>query len=60
MVGLEPYFEKMDKTIDRIAKITKGLLALSRKADNDLKANCSIEEIIDESCQLISENLIQY
>ena len=57
--GLEPYFEKTDKTIERISKITKGLLGLSRRADNDFKKRIAIDDIIDESYQLISENLVQ-
>ncbi len=50
-------FGIIEVTVDRIAKIVKGLLAYSRNAENDSLENCSVRSIINDSLELCMEKL---
>lgn len=52
---LFPYFEKIDKTVDRISKIIHGLLALSRDTTNEGYSSFELGEVITDVLALCSE-----
>ena len=47
--------EGIEKTVDRIAKIVKGLRSFARNADKDPKINSPVSQIIDETLSLCHE-----
>jgi two-component system, NtrC family, sensor kinase len=47
--------EKIEHTVDRIAKIIKGLRAYSRNAENDPIEKISVTQLIDETLELCKE-----
>lgn len=49
--------EKIEVTVDRIAKIVKGLKTFSRNADNDPYIESNLNEIISETLELCREKL---
>jgi len=52
---LSGYFEKIDKTTDRITKIINGMLALSRDASNEDVTQFTWNEIINDVISLCGE-----
>ncbi len=51
---------KIENTVERIAKIIRGLRAFSRNADNDPMISCELNSIIDETLELCLEKFKRY
>ena len=51
---------KIENTVERIAKIIRGLRAFSRNADNDPMISCELNPIIDETLELCLEKFKRY
>jgi PAS domain S-box-containing protein len=51
---------KIENTVERIAKIIRGLRAFSRNADNDPMIHCELNPIIDETLELCLEKFKRY
>jgi C4-dicarboxylate-specific signal transduction histidine kinase len=51
---------KIENTVERIAKIIRGLRAFSRNADNDPMIHCEVNSIIDETLELCLEKFKRY
>lgn len=49
--------EKIEKTVERIAKIIRGLRAFSRNADSDPMISSDIESIINDTLELCQERV---
>ncbi len=50
---------RIEKTVERIAKIIRGLKAFSRNAGHDPKISCEIHQVINESLDLCRQKLKQ-
>lgn len=50
---------RIEKTVERIAKIIRGLKAFSRNANHDPKISCEIHQVINESLDLCRQKLKQ-
>lgn len=51
------YFQKIDKSVDRISKIVKGLKHFANQSDSRPKEKVEIQEIVDETTQFCQELL---
>jgi C4-dicarboxylate-specific signal transduction histidine kinase len=49
--------EKIEKTVERIAKIIRGLRAFSRNADSDPMVSCDLESIVNDTLELCYERV---
>ena len=51
------HFQRIDKSVDRISKIVKGLKHFANQSDTHPKEKVEIQEIIDETTQFCQEHL---
>ena len=51
---------KIENTVERIAKIIRGLRAFSRNADNDPMISCEFTSIVDETLELCREKFKRF
>jgi PAS domain S-box-containing protein len=51
---------KIEGTVERIAKIIRGLRAFSRNADNDPMISCEFNSILDETLELCREKFKRF
>jgi signal transduction histidine kinase len=49
--------EKIENTVERIAKIIRGLRAFSRNADSDPMISCHVETVIRDTLELCTERM---
>ena len=52
---LKAYFDKIDKTTDRVSKIISGLLALSRDASNEGFSQFTLKDVLTDVLSLCGE-----
>lgn len=51
---------RIENTVERIAKIIRGLRAFSRNGENDPMISCELKPIVDESLELCQERFNSY
>lgn len=49
--------QRIENTVERIAKIIRGLRAFSRNSENDPMTSCELTSIVDETVELCREKL---
>lgn len=54
---IDHHLLKVERTVDRISKIVKGMKAFSRNAEQDPKEKIQLESIIDKTLSLCEENI---